>query len=460
MRLAFLDRENEKARLQRAFGLEDGSFCCVYGRRRCGKSRLLQEVLPRERAVYYAADELEAPLQRAAVAAAMADRVPGMEQVTYPDWASLFQRWWRQAPPRSVLVLDEFPYLARTSPEIPSVLQKLLDQGTSGGKHLVICGSSQRMMQGLVLDATAPLYGRAREILDVKALGMFWLGPALGIARPIEVLEAYAVWGGVPRYWELAAEGASLWESVAELVLDPMGVLHSEPLRLLMDDLRDTVQAASILALVGAGCARLSEIAGRLGKPASSLTRPIQRLIELGLIRRESPFGAPERSAKRTTYAVADPFMAFWFRYVEPNRSRLEAGVVADVAAQIRQSFLRHAATVWEEQARRAFARMHVAEMSWLPAGRWWGPGTDRQPLEVDVVAESTDRRTLFVGEAKLRLQPAEAPRVQQELQDKVRRLPFSGAYERVITAVIPADPGATAIPGVIPPEDVLVACK
>ena len=460
MRLPFLDRDREVARLRRALSSPEASFCCVYGRRRCGKSRLLQEVVRRDTATYYAADEREAPLQRAALAAAMADHLSGMGQVVYPDWASLFQRWWRDARPGSVLAIDEFPYLVRTSPEIPSLLQKLLDGGSAGSPHLVLCGSSQRMMQGLVLDATAPLYGRAREILDVRPLGMYWLGQALGLTTVLDALESYAVWGGVPRYWELAADHADLWDGVQDAVLDPMGVLHDEPHRLLMDDLRDTAQASSILSLVGAGCARLSEIAARLAKPATSLTRPIQRLTDLGFLRRQVPFGSEERSGKRTAYSVADPFLAFWYRFVEPNRSRLEAGLVEDVAADVRRDFPGHAAAIWE-QVRQAFPHLHVGGLNWLPAGRWWGAGTDRQPLEVDVVSESTDRGTLFVGEVKLRLDALESDRVAHELDAKVRRLPFAATYQQVITGVVAAAPKRESqLPAAISPQEVLLATR
>jgi AAA+ ATPase superfamily predicted ATPase len=196
----------------------------------------------------------------------MAAMLPGMEAVRYPDWASLLERWWRDAPEGTVLALDEFPYLAKASPELPSVLQRLIDQNRSRRLHLVLCGSSQRMMQGLVLDASAPLYGRAREVIEVKPLGASWLGVGLSLSRPSRILEAFAIWGGVPRYWDLAGGRRSTWESVEELVLDPMGVLHNEPRRLLMDDMRDTAQASSILSLVGAGCSRMSEIAGEAGQ--------------------------------------------------------------------------------------------------------------------------------------------------------------------------------------------------
>ncbi len=133
-------------------------------------------------------------------------------------------------------------------------------------------------------------------------------------------MEAYSVWGGTPRYWELAGDHPDLPAALRSLILSPLGVLSEEPSRLLLDDMRDTTQAASILSLIGQGCHRISEIAARLGKPVTSLSRPLQRLQDMDLITREQPFAEESRSSKRTLYKISDPFLRFWFRYVEVNR--------------------------------------------------------------------------------------------------------------------------------------------
>jgi hypothetical protein len=177
--------------------------------------------------------------------------------------------------------------------------------------------------------------------------------------------------------------------------------LHEEPAGLLLDDLRDTVQAASILSLIGAGAQRLSEIAGRLQKPATSLSRPLQRLVELGLVRREMPYGASARETKRTFYQIEDPFLLFWFRFVEPNRSLLEARRLEEVTRIVKAGLDGHVAGVWEELARASAGVIDVGGRSWKPSARWWGAGLDRRPLEIDVVAESIDGKAVLVGEAK-----------------------------------------------------------
>ncbi|MFC2173133.1 ATP-binding protein [Acidobacteriota bacterium] len=440
MRLRFLNREKEQLRLKKLFTSRESTLCCLYGRRRVGKSRLIQETLPAEKAVYFVSDEREPALQRKALSSVIASVLPGFEEVQYPDWPSLFERWWREAPSGSILILDEFPYLVKASPEIPSLLQNSVDRFRERGIHMVLCGSSQRMMQGLVLDAASPLYGRAQEIIHVMPLGIFWTAKALNLKGAIDVLEAYSVWGGIPRYWELAADHVTTWESIENLVLDPMGVLHHEPRRLLLDDIRETAQAGSILALIGSGCNRLSEIAARLSKPSTSLTRPMQRLLELGLIRRDVPFGASEKSSKKTLYSINDPFLSFWFRYVEPNRSRLEAGPIRPIVEKVRQDFRHHVGRTWEGLSRLALPRLQLEGIEWKPAQRWWGAGKNKKPLEFDIISESADSRSLFVGEAKLSIGRNELMACHNSLRRRLDLLPFVSSYSRIETAVFVAE--------------------
>jgi len=455
MRLPFLDRLEELGRLQRLVGREDGALGVLYGRRRCGKSRLLSEAAPPEASVFFVGDDREPALQRAGLAAEIGRLLEGFDQVSYPEWDALLARWWKDAPAGSVLILDELPSMVARAPELPSVIQKHVDRDPGRGLHLLLAGSSQRMMHGLVLDRTAPLYGRATEILKIGPLTAGWITQALSIDDPGDAVVAFAHWGGVPRYWELAADHAELRQAVRSLVLDPLGVLHEEPGRLLLDDLRDTTQAASVLSLIGRGCHRVSEIAARLGKPATSLGRPLQRLMDMGLVEREVPFGAPVRGSKRTLYRIVDPFLGLWFRCVEPNRSRLEArqldAVELDIAANVRH----HVAAIWERLARESVPHLGTGDQTWKPARRWWGTGLDRAPLEVDLVAESTTGDRLLVGEVKWTTRP-EGLRLEHELLQKVERLPFVQGREVVPMLWLAATPHDLPRCQVVTPGQVL----
>jgi AAA+ ATPase superfamily predicted ATPase len=412
------------------------------------------ECLPRTASLYYSADERESALQRASLAAQLSRLIPNFDRVVYRDWGALFDRFWDDAPPGSILAIDEFPYLVAAAAEIPSILQKHVDQPR--GIHLVLCGSSQRMMQGLVLDRASPLFGRAREILKIAPLEAGWIQHAIPRHQgdAVRAIESFAVWGGIPRYWELARDYASRSKAVAGLALDPLGVLFNEPQRLLLDDLRDVAQAASILSLIGQGCHRISEIAGRLEKPATSLSRPMQRLLELDLVSRRVPFGAPPGESKRSLYEIADPFTRFWFGFVEPNRSRLQAGQVSMVLREVESRFHEHVSLIWEDLVRGAIGRSRLFGRRWKPGQRWWGLGLNLRSLEIDLVAESTDGEALLIGEIEWASQ-TDVEQLSSELLQKVQRFPWVKGRRIYRALWLKHRPKRASVP-VFEPEDVL----
>ena len=144
-------------------------------------------------------------------------------------------------------VFDEFPYLAMSAPELPSILQRIVDMMSATGNKIIICGSSQRMMQGFVLKYSEPLYGRAREILPIRPLSFRWMKEAFPKATSRERLELWAVYGGVPRYWALAQSDEDVLSGIRSNIMNPLGILHDEPQTLLIDEVGDLAKASSVL---------------------------------------------------------------------------------------------------------------------------------------------------------------------------------------------------------------------
>lgn len=421
----FFDRGPELARLRRALRRDDDALVCIYGRRRLGKSRLIRELIADRPAAYYVGDDRDASVQRDALAREIARLVPGFAAVAYPGWAELLERFWRDAPARVPLVIDEFPSLVTVSPELPSLLQKYCDAPSRRGRKTILCGSSQRMMLGLLLDANAPLYGRAQEIVKIEPLEAGWLMRAFSMRDPAEAVERWAIWGGVPRYWELARTYRRHADAVRALLLDPLGVLHREPERLLLDEMADATRAASILTLIGQGCHRISEIGGRLGQPATSLARPISRLVDLGFVTREVPFDAADRDSKRSLYRIGDPFLRTWFRFVEPNRSRLALGLLSAVEADLRRDMPAHVGFAWEDLARRSVPRLTFGGRTFGPAARHWGRGSSGTLTEIDVMAvEDGNPDHVLVGEAKLTCSDGEIERRVAALEARAATIP------------------------------------
>ncbi len=418
----FVNRSKEIIRIKTALQQKNAVLIIIYGRRRCGKSTLLKKVIS-ENDIYFAADLREKSLQIEAFAKSVEKKVTGFSKLKYPDWDSLFHNLQNTLDKKITIGIDEFPYLVKNSPELPSLVQNIIDNKINDKYNLILCGSSQQMMQNITLNSSSPLYGRCDEILNVKPMLLGWYNEYFRTdAR--ETIEGYSVFGGVPRYWELQKKHPSLADSVKRDVLDPDGVLFKEPETLFYDEMRTSVLAFSILTLIGLGCNRLSEIAGRLEKPATQLNRPIKLLIDLGYIRRETPFNTSLKSTKKSLYKISDPFMNFYFSFVVPNKSRLEFGLIEQVWNEINGKFNQYVSEQWEELCRNAVPRLKIDGKTFNPAQRWWGRGIDRKPMELDVVAESTDKSVLLVGEAKW-MNKVSVRKIGNELKAKTENAPF-----------------------------------
>ena len=270
--MKFVNRTEETKRLKQVLSADKSTFTVVYGRRRLGKSTLITRVL-NDNDVYYLADQTEASLQREVLAKMIAVIIPGFDKVIYPSWNVFFDTLNDRTTQMFTLCIDEFPYLVRSSPDLSSVLQNKLDSKKLKF-NLVICGSSQQLMYGLVLDASSPLYGRADVILKIAPMKVPYIQEALGVSS-LDAVEEYAVWGGVPRYWELREGYANLREAIISNMLSVNGTLYEEPVKLFKDDINDIVKTATIMSYVGAGANRMSEIAGRSGEVVTNLSRPL-----------------------------------------------------------------------------------------------------------------------------------------------------------------------------------------
>jgi AAA+ ATPase superfamily predicted ATPase len=444
--MQFIDRLEELRRLDSVALAPRGGLAVVYGRRRIGKTRLLLEWCAKHDGLYTVADQSATDIQRRYFAVAVATRIPGFGDVEYRDWPGLLSRLAQEAARahwRGPIVFDELPYLVLSTAEMPSILQRWIDHdAAASGLIVAVAGSSQRMMQGLVLSGDAPLFGRAREILDLSPIEPSHLREVFRIRHGAELVPLYAAWGGVPRYWELASERSTpVEEQIEHLALDPLGVLHREPDRLLLEEVPSALEVRPVLDAIGAGAHRVSEIAGRIGRPATSLSRPLERLVGMGLVRREVPFGESEKKARRSLYRIDDPFFRLWFRVVAPHRALLAAGDRASRRRLLARYWPGLVAEAWEQLCRSRVP--HLSDASglgrmgpWQPAARWWSG----ELPEWDMISESADGRRLLLGEVKWSAHPLRRSSLERFLRELVSRrppeLPARFAEHRVIRAL------------------------
>jgi Predicted ATPase (AAA+ superfamily) len=449
--MKFVDRIEESQRLKKVLNADKSTFTVIYGRRRLGKSTLMTKML-RNKDVYYLADQTDAGLQREVLAKMISTIIPGFDTVIYPNWNVFFDTLNDRTTEKFTLCIDEFPYLVGSSSDLPSILQNKIDSKKLKF-NLVICGSSQQLMYGLALDASSPLYGRADAILKIAPIKVPYIIEALGVSAT-EAVEGYSVWGGVPRYWELREEYSDLREAIEANLLSINGTLYEEPLKLFKDDIKDIVKTSTIMSYVGAGAHRLSEIAGRSGEVATNLSRPLAKLISLGYLTKEIPFGESEKNSKKSLYKISDPFMNFYFQFIAPNRSFIEIRRIQPILSNLDDHFSGYVGDYWEKLCRETVSGNEIDGVTYGMARRWWGNVSKDERIEVDVVAESLDKKHLLVGECKW-TKKENSDRLLAELREKAEKLPFAKNHTIITKLFLKNTPAGTQ-ENVLLPEDVI----
>lgn len=397
----FVDRKKEFTRLNALLSSDRPVFVIVRGRRRIGKSALIGRVLT-EKDIYFEADRTDAIEQMRLCAQVISAHLPGFADAEYKDWRALLTALNYRVTERFTLCLDEFPYLVENTPALPSIIQGLLEN--NGLKyHLILCGSSQTMMYNLTHDEQSPLYGRGDSDFNMHPIKLPYLREALGLDA-VQTIEDYAVWGGVPRYWKLREGTASVRQAIDMHILSTLGILYEEPQRLFKDDIKDSVKVSTIMSIVGSGVNRLSEIASRLEEPATNLSRPLAKLVDLGYLEKETPFGESPKNSKKNLYRIADPFLSFYYKFVVPNRSFIELERRGPIDLSMENGFSGHVGYWWEHLCREAITGNTINGVLYGEARRWWGKvkiDDEWEDVELDLVAESLDQKTILIGECK-----------------------------------------------------------
>ena len=416
--MEFVNRDAELRELDAA--AKRGGLLVMYGRRRVGKTRLLRQWLQPLDGLYSQAIEAQRALQ---IQQVFADLRPQLETQLVPKtWPELLEILALQKR-RWVLCLDEFPYLTAVDASLPSQLQKWLDHSLPRGCLLIVAGSSTRMMNDLFLHRAAPLYGRARKLLQVQPMDYPAFCDACDL-RPCEPdsFEKFACVGGIPKYWEFLEPGQDVVALAESLYFDYAPYMEQEPQRILRDEGVIGLNAVAVLEAVGRGAERPSEIAARLGTAQTNLSRLLQQLLDTSILTRELPFGESVRSTKKTLYRIQDPTMRFWFRVYSPHQSRWRTYA----ATEKRKLIHDHAATVFEDFCRARF-----------PGGqRYW-----ERSIELDLVApDPNDAKRLFVAEVKWRsLSAGERKNTLRQLESKWSHCTLRARYPRVRFEVLDA---------------------
>jgi AAA+ ATPase superfamily predicted ATPase len=392
----FIGRSNELSTLDAAWRRDDFQFIVLYGRRRVGKSTLLTHFAQGKRSLYHLAQETSPKVALEQFSRSIGSFM-GREGIAFRDWDAAFDAIAKEAKnERLLLIIDEFPYMAESSPSLLSLMQNAIDTKLKNtALCLILCGSTMAFMEREVLGAKSPLFGRRTKQMRLEPFGYEESAEFVPDYTNVDKALTYGVFGGVPHYLSKLDPQRSLLGNIEDSILEPNSYLYDEPVLLLKQELREPAIYNAVIEAIAAGASRLNDIATRVGEDAAKCGKYLQALMDLGFVLRETPIGS-KPGGRRTLYALSDPFFSFWYSFVFSNRSILEQGMSNFVLESEIMPRLNHYMGKQFERICIEFLYRRNRERK-LPfvftqAGRWWGTDNQRRrQVELDIVAIGKD---------------------------------------------------------------------
>ena len=387
--MKFMDRIEELELLGRLWE-RDSALVVIYGKRRVGKTRLIQEFTSGRDTFFFTFSNTKAGVQLQEFRTRAAEHLgDGMILNMGGDWYDTLRFFFRSLEDGTTVVLDEFTYAIKADKKILSDLQRLWDQELRERTiKLIICGSMLGMVKDDVLSHTSPLYGRRTRDIQLRPFGYrhaveFFPDPEYG-------LQAYMVVGGMPEYLLVATEYTKLEDLISHEFLNQRGYFFRELYYMLSQDLKVMKTYFAILNAISYGNTKPTEIAHFIGAETRSLYPYLETLKRLEFIRREVALGG-ER--KKGIYKISDPMIYSWFNIVYKKRDQIEIGIDS-VPPQEISSML---GCAFETLAREFIAEInHRDGLGATSIGRWWHKGE-----EIDLVCLDPAGRNVFLFETK-----------------------------------------------------------
>jgi uncharacterized protein len=405
----FINRAMELDFLNEEYNRDSASFVVIYGRRRIGKTTLIRNFIRNKPALYFLASEEMEKQNILNLKNLMADFTgsPILKKDFDFSWDDLFEvlKDSRQEEKR-IIVIDEFQYLGKINKSFPSIFQRIWDNLLEAENIMVIlCGSLITMMESQTLNYSSPLYGRRTGQIKMKQIGFNHYHEFMEKLEPLdeELIEYYAVTGGVPKYIDIfnAKKSKNIFDAIQKHVLNPRSFLYEEPIFLLEKEVGEISTYFSLIKAIASGNRKLSKIATLLGVPQTNLTRYMQTLIDLDLIRRVVPVTEPNPAkSKQGLYYITDNYIEFWFKFIYPFRSFIEMEDFKYVMDKIKQNFIdNHVSFVYEQLCLEKMWSLNKEgklPFKLTQVGRWWNKNT-----EIDIMGLNQNTREIILGECK-----------------------------------------------------------
>lgn len=398
----FIGRRRELDDLKQRYNNGKFEFAVMYGRRRVGKTTLINEFVKDKEVIFYTGIEGNGK-----------ENLEGLSKSIYSlsqdfaDTSSSFASFQEALDTafkiaekrRIVFVVDEYPYISGSYKALSSILQILIDRNKNTSKmFLILCGSSLSFMENQVLGYKSPLFGRRTCQYKIMPFDFFETKDYYNKFNSTDLAVIYGITGGIPLYMSLMNDNLSVEENIKTNFLVPNAYLFEEPTNLIKQECRDPAQYNSIIKAIATGSSRMSEICSKTGLDTGLMTSYLNKLMSLGIVKKEKPFGTD--SSRKTIYALEDSMFRFWYRFIPDNLATINRGLTDVVYKKITPQITSFMGGVFEEICKQylwELNRQGNAAITFTDLGRWWGNDPKNKcEAEVDIIGRADDKTALF----------------------------------------------------------------
>lgn len=401
----FIGREREVAALDRLYESNKFEFAVIYGRRRVGKTALINHFMDDKKSIYFMGVESNEKQNLENFSKSIIEYSSGIEaETSFLSFQSALEYVFKLAEKkRFILAIDEYPYVARSSKSLASTLQLLIDKYKDTAQlMLILCGSSMSYMEDEVLAYKSPLYGRRTAQMKIQPFSFEETCRCFKNFSYEDKALAYGIVGGTPQYLLQMDDRLSIEDNIKNTYLNPISFIYEEPTNLLKQEVREPAIYTAIITAIAVGASRMSDISNKVGEDSNICANYLKSLINLGIVKKETPYG--EKTSRKSIYSIEDNMFRFWYRFVPNNNSVIMRGAADIVYRRIEPQISEYMGAVFEEICKQYLWKLLLdgnSPVEFSELGRWWGNDPiEKKQIEIDIMGEQ-DKKTALFGECK-----------------------------------------------------------
>lgn len=328
----FIGRKKELNLLNEFYKKKSGQIAILYGRRRVGKSALIQNFCQNKHHLYFEGIENERSQKQIQHVVNQLKKQTGdkfLSQTIIKTWEAVFEYLTQKIATQQkiVLVFDELQWMAARQGKLVSLIKYYCDNfWKEKNVFLILCGSISSYMINKVVKSKA-LYGRIDLEVHLKALLPFEAKELLSHRSPEEIIKYLIVFGGIPKYLEEVHLNKSFDHNVNELCFRSNGFMVNEFEKIFYGQFTEAVSYLKIVKALSTGPKTLKEISDKTRiASGGGLKLYLKNLIEADFVSEQRPFQKTQSSHLRK-YKIIDEYLNLYFKYIAPNRGSIHADV-------------------------------------------------------------------------------------------------------------------------------------